>query len=401
MRADAPGKPEPVLEDDTIVTRDVGRIPTMEVPFPEAEVEQSGEPVNTRRLRAAAASAAAVSVTEAVPIPGFAPASRRGGGSALGQQFRTTLTNVRAYPLWRRRIPPALFLAVVIVLVFGLLAAIASIRSRHATLAPVDRSAEMRRERERRLRTEGNELVKQGKVDDAYKKFEELARLAPSSPAITTLMQKLNAVRRQQEISNKQLAMAKQKYDEGIAAYNQKKYSDAIALLQESFHLNPNSEVTAAYLKLAQQQETMEEALRQLRIPPVTTKTASGKPIRVGTTPSPGPPIIASGLPAQLTTVFDSPFSDGYIMVKAGGDVVAHENLWEQKGRFFRRQTPRVVNVTRQLAPRVADVEVWVVVPSLSIQEHRVLKQSFLPGTQHRLVVSFNQASRKFDYQLN
>ena len=113
------------------------------------------------------------------------------------------------------------------------------------------------------------------------------------------------------------------------------------------------------------------------------------------------PTIPAAGAPVQLTTVFNSPFSDGYIMVKAGGDVVAHENLWEEKGRFFRRQVPRAVNVTRQFPPRVADVEVWVIVPSLSIQEHRVLRQTFPPGTQHRLLVSFDQNSKKFGYQLN
>jgi len=399
LRPEAAPKPEPVLEEETIVTRDrdIGRIPTVEVPFPD-EVEHSGEPMNPGVLRAAAAPAGEMAVTEAVPIPSFAPAAAaRRGGPDFSRLVRNTVTNMRAYPMWQRRIPPAIFLAIVIVLIGGLLAAVAAIRTRQSTVPAVDRAAETRRERERKLRSEGNEALRKGNVSDAYTKFDELSRLAPSSPAVRTVLRKLNAIRQQQETSDKQLALARQKYDQGIVAYNQKRYPDAIALLSESFSLNPNAEATAAYLQLAQQQLTMQEALKQARMP---SKGGPGQGSGTATTQT-SPPIVVAGMPAQLNTVFNSPFSDGYIMVKAGGDVVAHENLWEEKGRFIRRPAPRVVNVTRQFPPRVADVEVWVIVPSQKIQEHKVIRQTFAPGTMHRLQVSFDQASRKFAYQLN
>jgi len=99
--------------------------------------------------------------------------------------------------------------------------------------------------------------------------------------------------------------------------------------------------------------------------------------------------------------MFNSVFSDGYLMVKAGGDIVAHENLWEEKGRFFRRAAPRAINVTKQFPARVADVEIWVVVPSQNIQEHTMLRQAFSPGTQHKLLVAFDPKSKRFTYQLN
>ncbi len=105
--------------------------------------------------------------------------------------------------------------------------------------------------------------------------------------------------------------------------------------------------------------------------------------------------------PAQLTTIFNSTVNDGYIMVKAGGQIVAHENLWQESGRFFKRKIPRNVSVTKELTPANMDVEIWVVIPSLSIQEHKIIKQNFLPGATRKLVVSFDPQSKKFDYQVN
>ena len=109
----------------------------------------------------------------------------------------------------------------------------------------------------------------------------------------------------------------------------------------------------------------------------------------------------ANTTPAQLTTVFNSPLSDGYIQVKVGSQIVAHENLWEEKGRFFRRKTPRVVNVTKDITPANTDIDIWVVVPSMQIQEHHTIHQNFQPGATHKLLVSYDQGSKKFDYQIN
>jgi hypothetical protein len=62
---------------------------------------------------------------------------------------------------------------------------------------------------------------------------------------------------------------------------------------------------------------------------------------------------------------------------------------------------PRTVNVTANFAPRNADVQVWVVVPSQKISDHQIIHKNFQPGTAHRLQVTFNQQSKTFDYQLN
>ncbi|MGZ4778790.1 MAG: protein kinase domain-containing protein, partial [Thermoanaerobaculia bacterium] len=244
LRPDTGPKPEPVPEDETIVTRDIGRAPTVEIPFPDGDVERSGSPMSTRALRAVASgSGGSAADLGSVPIPEFVPPPRSPrGGPDFSRLVRNTVTNMRAFPLWQRRIPPAIFLGIVVVLILGLLIGVTAIRAKQPSVPVVDRAAEMRHARERQLRQEGNALIRDGKVVDAYKKFEELSRIAPNSPAVTAMMQKLNAIRQQEEISSKQLALAKQKYDQGVAAYNQKKYADAITLLQESFSLNPSAD---------------------------------------------------------------------------------------------------------------------------------------------------------------
>jgi predicted Ser/Thr protein kinase len=385
-RPDAAPQHEPALHEETMITRD--RAPTVEMPFPQ-DFEDSGAELD--------AAAMAVAASDAVPAPGVKaarPSVKR--GPDFSRLVRNTVTNMRAYPMWQRRIPPAIFLAIVIVLISAFVGVIASIRSKNAVVPTVDVSAEARHEHERKLRTEANDLLHQGNVAGAYAKYIELQKLAPDSPAINTLVQKLSATLQAAESSKKQIEIAKQKYEEGVAAYNQKNYDQAIELLQQSFSLNPEPEATKAYLQLAQQQLVMQQQLNAAKQqnpqvptnPAVIVKRAQ-------------PTIPVGGAPASLNTVFDGPFSDGYIMVKVGGDIVAHENLWEEKGRFFRRQYPRPINVTKQFPPRVADVEVWVVVPKEKITEHTVLRQAFSPGTQHRLLVAFDATSKRFTYQLN
>ena len=102
-------------------------------------------------------------------------------------------------------------------------------------------------------------------------------------------MQKLSQIRQQDEIGKQQLAVAQQKFDQGLALYNQKKFAEAIPLFDESFHINPNSDATVQYLKLAQQEDERVKAERaaarvarttprqtQTVAAPVATATAFG-----------------------------------------------------------------------------------------------------------------------------
>jgi serine/threonine protein kinase len=390
---------EPMLEENTVITRDHERIPTIELPFPEASgsLDQPGPMLHPGSRGTVAAVAAATPVAPgAVPISAKGPVMRPRGPAIV----RKTLAGVRAYPLWKQRIPAPIFFAVVVVTMLTLLFTVVSIRRRQATIPKVNTFEEGKHARERQLRAEGNQLLRQGKLEDAYAKFEQLLRISPSSPAINTVMQKLSAIRQQNEVSKQQLLMAKQKFNEGLTFYNNKQYGEAINAFQESFHLNPSSDDAVNYLKLAQEMEQLTKEKKALpvtaTVPPVSRGTTPGTRVRASTQ------TVTPAALAQLTTIFNSPVNDGYIMVKAGGEVVAHENLWEERGRaIFRRKFPRSISVTKEITPKNTDLEIWVVIPSMNIQEHRTIRQNFAPGIGHRLIVSFDVQTKKFDYQMN
>ena len=400
VRGERPQRPpDPLLADETMITGGKpGSTPTLEVPFPEAADAPVPHEVggSTRPAAGVAAGSAAI------PAPAPAPPRR----PRAAEQWRHTLTNVRALPLWRRRVPAAIFIGIVALLVAGLVGAVATVRSRHPVVPAVDTTAEARRLKEKRLREEGNELLRQGRVTDAYAKFEELQRMAPNSPFVNTRIQQLNAIRQQEEVSKQQQTQATLKFQEGVTLFNQKKYADAILRFQESFSLNPNDNNTIEYLKLAQQEEQRRIAERERRMSQQASATSTTGTSGAGTTTAAATSASApaSG-PAQLTTVFLHTFTDGQLIVRAGADIVANERLWEDRpGRFLRRaaKVPRVVNVTNQFPPKNADVNIWVTIPSLKIQEHHLIPAvRFEAGAQQRLVVRYDAATRKFTYELN
>ncbi len=375
VRGERPSKVEPVMAEETIVTHD--RVaPTVEMQYPEAD--SAG--LSTRPVSAKAGSSTA----------------RR---AQLRKQLNETISKVRQSPAWRVKISPIAFAAVVAILILGLAGAVLAIQRQKPKVPKVDSRVEQRLARERRLREEGNALLREGKVRQAYEKFDELSKLAPNSPAIADIVQKLETMRQKEELTKQQLAAAKQKRDEGIALYNQKKFGEAMDVLQESFSMNPGDDVTANYLKFAQEQQIIADAkARAAQPPPVQIGARTGG---AGTGRPGGTPAVAPTTPAQLTTMFESPFSDGYIMVKVGADTVAHENLWEEKGRLFRRNVPRTINVTSQFPPKNTDVQIWVIVPSQKIADHTTIRHNFLPGTAQKLLVSFNPQNKTFGYQLN
>ncbi len=409
VRGERPTRPhEPMLEEATIITREGGHIPTMEIPFPEASVSMEqpapmlhANPHSTVAAAAVPAAGPAVEPTRAPAVAKPAPVPRPRPAAIV----RKTLDGVRAYPLWRRIIPPAIFFSAIGILLLGLVIAVASIRSKRPAIPKVDTAAEAKVARERLLRNQGNQLLRQGRVDDALAKFEQLRKVAPSSRFVNVLLAKLSALREQEATSKQQLALAKQRFNEGMVFYNNKQFPQAIQAFEESFHLNPNSDETANYLKLAQQQDELVRLQQQARALTAGKTTTTTQP--AATTTRPGGQVRASVTqpvrPAQFTTLFNNTtLSDGYIMVKAGGDVVAHENLWQETGRFImRRKVPRAVNVTKEVTPKNTDVEIWVVIPSMGIQEHHTMKQNFAPGTARRLTVSFDPQNKTFNYQMN
>ena len=374
VRGERPGRASDTFFVDTMVTHDRERLPTVDVPFPEAEEAPAAMPSEGPFDTNPHASGAQAAVAAAPPPR----AARR--PSVL-----------------RRSLSPPLFLGIVTLLLLAFVGSIFAIKKRYAKPAPVDMQYQAKRNRERQLRLDAEKLVAEGRIDDAYAKYEELQKLAPSSPAVTAKLQQLSLLRQQRQITNQQMAEAAKKFDEGVALYNAKRYAEAVKVLDESFRLNPARNETVNYRLLAQQQVdrlAAERAAKGQKPPQVVQNTGT-------TTAAPPPPAPVNNTPALFSMTFDHPFTDGTIVVKIGADVMANQPLWGET-RVLHRHEPRPVNVTKAVTPKNADVEIWVEVPAMKIKEHHVLaRQSFLPGSSHQLVVSFDKTSKQFNYQLN
>jgi serine/threonine protein kinase len=397
MRGERPMRSnEPMFADATVVTRaDHEKLPTMEIPFPEAEhgtTVESPQPLDTNPSPANARQAVPSSAVKPVKSP------------------KTAAVPILK-PLLTKRLNPIIFIAIPCVLLAILGIAMLVMNAKKVKVRAVDTRAEAKVAKERKLREEGNRLLHQGRVTDAYDRYDQLLKLAPRSPATLAVVQKLSQIRQQNEAGRQQLAEGQQKFEQGLALYNQKKFAESIPLFDAAFHINPSSDAAAQYLKLAQQEDervkSERAAARAARTStqparPVHTTAAPVMPAttRPATTSRPAPAQTASGT-ASITTVVNSTVSDGYIVVRAGSDEVARENLWGER-RIFHTHIPRQVHVTKEFPAKNADLDVWVVVPSLAINDHKTLRaQSFEPGVNRKLVVSIDPASKRVEYQFN
>ena len=384
---------DPLFADATAVTRDHDKLPTMEIPFPEADSADSPQEVEPKLDTNPVAKPIAPPPATAKPVK---------------------KPRVAGLPIWKTRIDPIIFVVVVAVLLAALAVVMLELRGRQVTVPVVNSRAEAMVAQERRLRMEGNRLLHEGRANDAFARYEQLLKLAPRSPAITVLIQKLSQLRQQGEVGKQQLATAQQAFDQGLALYNQKKFAESIPLFEESFHLNPNFDAAAQYLKTAQQEDARAKAeqvttratkVTSQRVPqtagtPTSTARSNGSTTTTTRVPQPVAPVVA-GAPASLTTVVNSTVTDGIIVVRAGADEVARENLWSER-RFFHTHAPRQVNVTKEFPAKNADLDFWVSIPTLGITEHRTLRaQNFEPGVNHRLVVTIDPNSKRVDFQFN
>ncbi len=391
---------DPLFADATVVTRgDHDKLPTMEIPFPEAaapaKAQEAPQPLDTNPHPGAAKQPA---------VPSSAVKPVKGPPKPAGPP-------IWKHAIWKQRIDPIIFMAVAGVFLALLVAVLIVMSAKKVSVPVVDKAAEAKVAKERSLRLEGNRLVREGRVNDAYARYGQLLKLAPRSPAILSLMQKLSQVRQQDEAGRQQLTLAQQKFDEGLVLFNQKKFAESIPLFEQSFHLNPSSDEATKYLKLAQQEDervkSERAAARAARSTPQPRQTQTAGQI----TPVPAHTVTSThalqpapqtpNAPASITTVFKSTVTDGYIVVRAGSDEVARENLYTES-RFFHKRSPRPVNVTKEFPAKNADLDFWVVIPSLNVSEnHKLPAQKFEPGVSHKLVVSFDPKTKKVDYQFN
>jgi tetratricopeptide (TPR) repeat protein len=291
-------------------------------------------------------------------------------------------------------------------LAVALIAGVVYMRTRQPDVPAVDTALETKMARARQLRSEADALVHQQRYSEAYPKYKELQRLMPTSPHVNDMVQKLEAMRQQEELGKQQLAQAQAKYLEGMTFLGEKKYPDAIAKFQEALAINPNLPDATTQMTLAQAEQAKLDAARLLRQTQRQAGRTTPPPVATTTTTAPVTQTVAPvASTAQITTVFTHPFTDGNIIVRIGADIVASEPLFtERRRRVFNTlvRQPRPISVSHEFPAKNADVQIWITVPQLKIQEHHNIPAvRFEPGGNHRLIVHYNATSKTFTYELN
>jgi predicted Ser/Thr protein kinase len=376
--------------DETVVTVDADKIPTLAMPF-----ENAGGPGPK------GVAVAETSFARQTPRRRTEPAAARSGGAVRGQ-LRRTLSDVPGGSVLMTDVSPSLFFGIVLGALILLGAGMLLIRSQTPPNRQVDLHAERLATRQHQLRMEANAFLKAGNTEGAYDRFQELSRIAPTSPYVTHMLQELGKTRLQKLSEQERKTESKSKFTQGVALFTSRRFSDATPLFQTAFELDPSSQDAANWLRMSRQEELRAE-----------TGSASAPNLPTGVPASPGSVAQPGAIPtstnpakgssyASLRILFDSPLGDGYLMVSCGSQVVFHENIWEEKGRMvFRHKAGRTIDVSRQVVPFKGDLVVWVIYDSTSkLGDRAVIPVSFKAGTAHRLTVTFDMSSKKVGAQV-
>lgn len=358
IRGELSVEPEPFLLDQTMQT---GKMPTLEVPFPDAVVESPAGPHGTE------------------------PAASR---TAPAPRLSTPA-------IFKRRIGAPLFFGVIAVLLVAVAASALSIHNQKVPVPAVDTRREALVMKQRQLRLEARALIRAGNVEGAYQKYQELRAIAPGSHAVATILRKLDQIRSEQMTTRQRLDQANAKLAEGKELYEKKEFEKAIPAFEEAFHLNPNLEDAVNFLRMTREQLQLRQVRSAIASDPARTPLSQRGPTISDVARQ------AESLPSVLVTIFNSPVADGYMVVKANGETILHESLFEDRRGVFRRKVPRKIQTSRSVRSTSVELEVWVIVPSLGIQERRILRHTFQPNQTHRLVVTLNPSSKRVEFQLS
>src|SRR5260221_4239416 len=141
IRGERPARPEPLLQDITIVTRgDHDKLPTMEIPFPDAAGDVHGTNAasyTAPSMAAAVAAAAPSAVLPVQPSPQMPAGARNRKPAGPGGGVRKTLSGMKANPIWYRRVPPPVVFPILSALGPGPPAPLFSPRCHHVPAPPV------------------------------------------------------------------------------------------------------------------------------------------------------------------------------------------------------------------------------------------------------------------------
>lgn len=296
-----------------------------------------------------------------------------------------------AVPWWKIPVPrtPAFAFIGVLVALVALVSAL--LWSQRVEVPPVDTNREASVAKQRELRLEGQRQIAEGNVEAAYNTYFELRKLAPNSPAVGSTLRNLETLRSMRMSHAQRQAEALQHLEEGRTLYQQKRYAQAIPFFEQAFHLDDTLTAAVNYLRMSREQLSLQR-MESRSTPAASTPTeASPAPGQGGSDGT------AASAPITLLTLFKSPVADGYFVVNVDGETIIHENLFEERWGFLKRRSARQISVYRQVPQDLGEVEVWVVVPSLNIQERKSITPPVEAGKLNRLTVELDPSSKQLE----
>jgi predicted Ser/Thr protein kinase len=293
--------------------------------------------------------------------------------------------------LGRIRVHPALFFGIIVLALMGTGAVAFSMWQGQVTVPRVDTKREAAIAKQRQLRLEAEQLLAVGNTEGAYYKYRELLTLAPRSPYVRSRLAKLEEVRVAALSERQRLDQARAKLEEGKTLINERKYAEAVPLLEEAFLLDPTLEEATTYLEFATQFIELSKAQQERARVAASTTRSPGAP-----TPTP----VAAGGPATLRVSMNSPVNNGYLLVNVNGSMAAYEALFTERRGLIRRTQPRSLSVEKELPAGTWNIEVVVQVPNQKISERRTLAPvTIRAGSTHTLTVSLDPRTRRVDAQ--
>lgn len=292
----------------------------------------------------------------------------------------------RLPPVFIRRIPAWLFFSVVALALIGTIVPALFLWRGQVSVPQVDEKREATMADVRALRVEGRQLLADGNVSGAYQRFKQIQRIRPASTANNRMLAQLEATLSEKELEQRRIEEAQQVFSEGVAAFRDRKWDDAIRLFEQSFALDPTQETVVNYLRMAREQLNLRDIRSQQ--PVANSRSASGS----GAADAPGT--------SSLQTVATSTVADGYLLVRVGGRTIVHENFWMERPGLIRRRTTRDLSINASVPAGSQEVEVWVVVPSRSINTRRTLQHNFRPNEQYRLTVAADPNRDTYDINI-
>jgi serine/threonine-protein kinase len=242
----------------------------------------------------------------------------------------------------------------------------------------------------RRLLVDGNQLLSDGKIEEARQRFLELARVAPESAAARDALRKTDRLlakkaeqdRRSAEVA-RQLSMAR-------AARAAADPAAAVAAADAALALEPDHAEAQVLRRAAveeirrlpkSEQRKAESRLRTLR--------AESRPLR-----PPAPAALAAAVPrdaaagSPLRLAFRSPFAAGTVFVRMNGTEILRRSF------DFGGKTGAVLEANVDLPARSGEIRAWVFSADGSVRAYAATRVDLAEGDSRSVVLGLDRGQK-------